>query len=180
MLSYLAGNSRRGVSNWKIRVSRILGLPKKEGPRHAPLGDRIFQESVVLLNIRRVRATPLENEGSCDKLGDRIFRENSEPGNARVCGSGKATAIWSFRHCKPAACILGLTGASMRLSLICGFPWWSSHLIPGTAIASTNIFHAYPVVHGVYLLDLKGQKTDPSRANVSKFIDLAANQCSEQ
>ena len=40
----------------------------------------------------------------------------------RVCGSGKATAIWSFRHCKPAACILGLPGANMRLSLICGFP----------------------------------------------------------
>ena len=44
------------------------------------------------------------------------------PGDARVCGSREATAIWSFRHCKPAACILGLTGANMRLSLICGFP----------------------------------------------------------
>ena len=37
-------------------------------------------------------------------------------------GSGKATAIWSFRHCEPAACILCLAGANMRLSLICGFP----------------------------------------------------------
>ena len=27
----------------------------------------------------------------------------------------------AFRHCEPAACILGLTGANMRLSLICGF-----------------------------------------------------------
>ena len=44
------------------------------------------------------------------------------PGNARVRRSGKSTAIWSFRHCKPAACILGLAGADMRLSLICGFP----------------------------------------------------------
>ena len=33
------------------------------------------------------------------------------PGSARVRGSGKATAIWSLRHCKPAACIL-----------MCGFP----------------------------------------------------------
>ena len=55
-------------------------------------------------------------------LGDWIFRETRVPGNARVCGSGEATAIWSFRHCKAAACILGLTGANMRLSLIYGFP----------------------------------------------------------
>ena len=39
-----------------------------------------------------------------------------------VCGLGKATAIWRIRRCKPAACILGLTGADARLSLICGFP----------------------------------------------------------
>ena len=39
-----------------------------------------------------------------------------------VCGSGKATAIWSFRHYKPAACIPDITGANMRRSLICGFP----------------------------------------------------------
>ena len=56
------------------------------------------------------------------QFGDRVSRESSVPGNARVCGSIKATAIWSFRHCKPAACILGLTGANMRLSLIRGFP----------------------------------------------------------
>jgi len=29
------------------------------------------------------------------------------PGNARSCGVGKATAIWSFRHSKPAASVLG-------------------------------------------------------------------------
>ena len=51
----------------------------------------------------------------------RIFWETCVPGNARVSGSGEATAIWSPRHCKPAACILGLTGANMQLSLICGF-----------------------------------------------------------
>ena len=39
--------------------------------------------------------------------------------NLHVIGSREAAAIWSFRHCKPAACILGLTGADMRLSLIC-------------------------------------------------------------
>ena len=64
---------------------------------------------------------PLEDD-TRGLLGDRIFRQTCVPGNARVCGSGDATAIWSFRHCKPAACILGLTGANMRLSLICGFP----------------------------------------------------------
>ena len=37
----------------------------------------------------------------------------------RVCGSGEA-AVWSFGQSKPAACILGLTGANMRLSLISG------------------------------------------------------------
>ena len=42
--------------------------------------------------------------------------------HTRVCASGEATAIWSFRHCKPAARILGLTGANVRLSLMCGFP----------------------------------------------------------
>ena len=42
--------------------------------------------------------------------------------NARPCGSGEAAAIRSFGRCKPAACILGLTGANTRLSLICGFP----------------------------------------------------------
>ena len=36
----------------------------------------------------------------------------------RARSSGEATASWSFRHCKPAACILGLTGVDMRLSLI--------------------------------------------------------------
>ena len=30
-------------------------------------------------------------------LGDRVFWENSVPGNTRVCGSGEATAIWSFQ-----------------------------------------------------------------------------------
>ena len=40
-------------------------------------------------------------------LGDRVFRESSVPGNAPVCGSGEAIAIWSVRRCKPAACILG-------------------------------------------------------------------------
>jgi len=34
---------------------------------------------------------------------------------ALLCGPGKATAIWSFRHRKPAACILGLTAADARL-----------------------------------------------------------------
>ena len=29
-------------------------------------------------------------------LGDRIFRETCVPRNARFCGSGKATALWSF------------------------------------------------------------------------------------
>ena len=51
-------------------------------------------------------------------LRGRVFRESSVPGNAQVCGSGKATAIWSFRHCKPAACIPVLNGANMRLSLV--------------------------------------------------------------
>ena len=40
----------------------------------------------------------------------------------QTCESGEAAAIWSSRHCKPTACILGPTGANMRLSLICGFP----------------------------------------------------------
>ena len=61
-------------------------------------------------------------------LGDRIFWANSVPGNALVCVSREAAAIWSSRHCKPAACILGLTGANLRLSLTCGFPWWSDQL----------------------------------------------------
>ena len=55
-------------------------------------------------------------------VGDRVSWESSVPGNALVCGSGEAAAIWSSRRRKPAACILGLTGANMRLSLICGFP----------------------------------------------------------
>ena len=37
-------------------------------------------------------------------------------------GREKQPQPGAFRHCKPAACILGLTGATMRLSLICGFP----------------------------------------------------------
>ena len=69
----------------------------------------------------KIRLSRPHLEASGVRSGDRVFQEISVPGNARVCGSGKATAIWSFRHCKPAACILGLTGASMRLSLICGF-----------------------------------------------------------
>ena len=59
---------------------------------------------------------------SGDESGDQIFRETRVPGNVQVCGRGEATAIWSIRRCKPAACILGLTGANMRLPLICGFP----------------------------------------------------------
>ena len=34
-------------------------------------------------------------------------------------GEREATAIWGFSHCKPAACVLGLTGANMRVSLMC-------------------------------------------------------------
>ena len=49
------------------------------------------------------------------------------PGNARVCGSGEVTAIWSLRHCKPAACILGLIGANMQISLMI----WSSESCSG-------------------------------------------------
>ena len=64
----------------------------------------------------------VSSEGrSISGLGDRIFRETSVPGKARVCGSGEATGIWSFRRCKPAACILDPTGASMRLCPILGF-----------------------------------------------------------
>ena len=36
-------------------------------------------------------------------LGDLVFRESSVPVDAQVCVSGEATAIWSFRHCKPAS-----------------------------------------------------------------------------
>ena len=55
-------------------------------------------------------------------LGDRVFRASSVPGNGRACGSGEAAASWSLRHCTPAACIPGLTGANRRLSLIRRFP----------------------------------------------------------
>ena len=51
--------------------------------------------------------------------------------NARIWGLGKAIAIWSSRHSKPAARILGLAGAHMQLSLMYGFPWWSGHLKDG-------------------------------------------------
>ena len=52
-----------------------------------------------------------------------MFRESCVPGNARARGSGEASAIWSLRHCKPAACILGLIGANVRLTLVyTGFP----------------------------------------------------------
>ena len=44
--------------------------------------------------------------------GDRLFRESSIPRLTR------RLAIWSCRHCKPSACILGLTGANTRLSLV--------------------------------------------------------------
>ena len=37
-------------------------------------------------------------------------------------GREKQPQSGAFRHCKPAACILGLTGANTRLSLTCGFP----------------------------------------------------------
>ena len=68
-------------------------------------------------------------------LGDRAFSgKNSVPGNTRVCGLGKATAIWSFRHCQPAACNLGLPGASIRLSV----PY---HIIPYHTIPYYTILY---------------------------------------
>ena len=48
--------------------------------------------------------------------------------------SGEATAIWSFRHCKPAACILRLTGANMWLSLM-----WVSLMIWSSEFGSRNV-----------------------------------------
>ena len=76
--------------------------------------------------IFHIRTPKIEDKKVCHVfaviLGDRTFWETCVPGNARVCGSGEATAIWSFRHCKPAACILGLAGANTRFSLICGLP----------------------------------------------------------
>ena len=37
-------------------------------------------------------------------------------------GGGKQPQSGAFRRCRPAACILGLARADMRLSLMCGFP----------------------------------------------------------
>ena len=77
---------------------------------------------MIITIIKAARFQPTIDVRGSRLLGDRIFRETCVPGNARVSGSGEATAIWSFRHSKPAARILGLTVANMRLSLICGFP----------------------------------------------------------
>ena len=84
---------------------------------------RSILQALLLLDNTEIRIRNIFGEPSSGLrvLGDRIFRETSVPGNARGCGSGEATAIWSFRHYKPAASILGPTGANMWLSLICGF-----------------------------------------------------------
>ena len=82
--------------------------------------------------------------------GDRILRETCVLGDARVCGSGEATAIWSSRHCKPAACILGLAGASMRLSLKCGLPWWSGHLTTYVTSANTQLPSQHVACHKMH------------------------------
>ena len=94
----------RKSSHAELGVAKILGSPLNRPQERQTLQEGLGPGSVPHL------------------LGDRIFRESSLPGNAWVCGSGKATAIRSFRHCKPAACSLGLTEANVRLSLICGFP----------------------------------------------------------
>ena len=75
--------------------------------------------------------------------GDRSFRESSVPGNARVCGSGKATTIWSFRHCKRAACILGPRSNWSRYA---AFPdIWFADEEPqgsrGTGVCETNYYY---------------------------------------
>ena len=78
--------------------------------------------SPVLFTSEEARLLVNLGHASLFMVGCSSFRESSASGNARVCGSGKETVIWSCRHSKPAACILGLTGASMQLSLLCGFP----------------------------------------------------------
>ena len=67
-----------------------------------------------------------------DNLGDRVFWETCGPGNTR---SGKTVAIWSHRHCKPAACTLGLTGANMRISLMI----WSSDKVKRSKCQSQRL-----------------------------------------
>ena len=69
---------------------------------------------------------PEAGEGACvaGKIGaNRVFRESCVIGKYAGLRVGKRRPrSGAFRHCKAAACILGLTGANMRLSLICGFP----------------------------------------------------------
>ena len=66
-------------------------------------------------------------------LGDRILRESSVPGNAQRPQK---------EHCKPAACILGLIRANMRLSLLI----WSSDYLRGAASSCARRFRlqAFP------------------------------------
>ena len=47
-------------------------------------------------------------------LGDRIFREGKYAG-LRFAGRETQPQSGALRHCKPAACILGLTGANMHI-----------------------------------------------------------------
>ena len=53
---------------------------------------------------RRLRRTP---------LGDRIVWENAVTGKGADLGVGRSN---HERHCKPGACVLGLTGANMQLN----------------------------------------------------------------
>ena len=91
---------------------------------------------------------------------DRIFRESSVPGNARVCGSGEATTIWSFlgtANQQPASQVAPET--------IRGFPWYAD--VPDDLV----IWHSWATVHGqalgmIELLVLQDRATFPKASEL--------------
>ena len=86
---------------------------------YKPIMGLVLTIIIITIVIRLMRRARGLDETVCNLLGG---LKTSVAGNARVCGSGEAAAVWSSRHCEPAAYILGPTVANTRLSLICGFP----------------------------------------------------------
>ena len=83
--------------------------------REVGLSERPGRVCEVLLCV----AVALLGHGLRSLIGKPSFWGKLRTGKYAGIGSGKATEIRSFRQCKQAAGILGLTGDNMWLSLIC-------------------------------------------------------------
>ena len=103
---------------WELTVTRAMG---GGGTRNAETDDATPSRIACCMTRKSAPASIV-----LPVFGWPDFPGKLRTGKCADLGVGKSNRR---KHCKPAACILGLTWSNMPLSLICWFPCWSGHLM---------------------------------------------------